>query len=59
MALPFPTYKENVSAGKRLEEIAEIVHNHIWTEVNAHLGTSANSFPELIEQMGTARFGHH
>lgn len=58
LALPFPTFKENVSAGKRPEEIAEIVHNHIWAEVNAHLGTSANSFPELVEQMGIARFGH-
>lgn len=57
-ALPYKSYKENVSAGKRPEEIADKVHNHIWAEVNAHLGTSANSFPELVEQMGIARFGH-
>ena len=26
--------------------------------MNAHLGTSARSFPELIEQLGVFRFGH-
>ena len=26
--------------------------------VNAHLGTSAGSFPELVEQLGILRFGH-
>lgn len=30
----------------------------IWPEVNAHLGTSARSLPELVEQLGVARFGH-
>ena len=30
----------------------------IWAEVNAHLGTNAQSLPELVEQLGIARFGH-
>ncbi|MER9132591.1 anti-phage-associated DUF1156 domain-containing protein [Mesorhizobium sp. M0768] len=30
----------------------------IWDEVNAHLKTSAQSFQELIEQLGIMRFGH-
>ncbi len=30
----------------------------IWPYVNAHLGTSAKSLPELVEQLGIARFGH-
>lgn len=30
----------------------------IWPEVNKHLGTNANSIPELVEQIGIARFGH-
>ena len=34
------------------------VHDHIWDAVNAHLGTSAQSFPELVEQLGMMRFGH-
>lgn len=29
----------------------------IWADVNAHLKTSAKSIPELIEQLGVARFG--
>ncbi len=29
-----------------------------WTEINAHLGTTAYTLPELIEQLGQARFGH-
>ncbi|MDN5280833.1 MAG: putative methylase [Clostridiales bacterium] len=57
-ALPYQTYKENVSKAKRPEEISDVVHNHIWTEINQHLGTTAESFPELVEQLGIARFGH-
>lgn len=30
----------------------------VWDEVNAHLGTYAQSLPELVEQLGIARFGH-
>lgn len=29
----------------------------IWAEVNAHLGTEAYSFPDLVGQLGIARFG--
>ena len=36
----------------------DTVHDHIWDAVNAHLGTSAQSFPELVEQLGIMRFGH-
>lgn len=57
-ALPYSGYKENVSAAKRPEELGGLVHDHIWSRVNQHLGTSANSFPELVEEMGIARFGH-
>ena len=30
----------------------------IWPAVNHHLGTTARSLPELVEQLGIARFGH-
>lgn len=30
----------------------------IWPEVNGRLGTSANSIPTLVEQLGAARFGN-
>lgn len=57
-ALPYSDFKSNVSAAKRCEELGVNSHAHIWEEVNAQLGTCAKSFPELVEQMGIARFGH-
>ena len=51
-------YNEQVRQAKRPEELSEALYSHVWTRVNAHMGTSAASFPELIEQMGIARFGH-
>jgi hypothetical protein len=29
-----------------------------WGEINAHLGTSATSLPELIDKLGKNKFGH-
>ena len=29
-----------------------------WAEINAHLGTHANSLSELVEELGIKRFGH-
>lgn len=55
--LPAVSYRERVAESYRPEEVAE-VHDHIWDEVNAHLGTSAHSFPALVEQLGIMRFGH-
>jgi putative DNA methylase len=57
-ALPYSKYNENVSKAKRPEELGDKVHFHIWEKVNKHLGTSADCFSELVEQMGIARFGH-
>jgi putative DNA methylase len=55
--LPKSPYRERVGEADRPEEVMDTVHNHIWDPVNAHLGTSANSFPELVEQLGVMRFG--
>jgi len=55
--MPRLPYRERVQASRRPEEVPE-VHDHVWDEVNAHLGTSARSFPELVEQLGIMRFGH-
>lgn len=53
------SYNEQVQKAKRPEELSDdSLFSHIWTKVNNHLGTSASSFPELVEQMGIARFGH-
>ena len=51
------SYRERVAAARRPEEVMDTVHAHIWGEVNAHLGTTAGSFPELVEQLGILRFG--
>lgn len=55
--LPRTTYRQRVEEARRAEEVVD-VHDHIWEEVNAHLGTSAKSFPRLVEQLGIMRFGH-
>lgn len=54
LGLPF---NEQVRVAKRSEELGDSLFNHVWLRVNEHLGTSANSFPELVEQLGIARFG--
>lgn len=51
-------YNEQVRLAKRPEELSDFLFIHIWERVNEHLGTSASSFPELVEQIGVARFGH-
>lgn len=55
LVLPF---NEQVRAAKRPEEIGDSLFTLVWGQVNAHLGTSAKSIPELVEQMGIARYGH-
>ena len=55
--LPAEPYRARVAASRRPEEISD-VHEHIWDDVNAHLGTDARSFPELVEQLGVMRYGH-
>lgn len=56
--LPPGSYRERVERSKRPEEVMDTVHQHIWGPVNAHLKTKAQSFPELVEQLGLMRFGH-
>ncbi|MBV5268053.1 MAG: hypothetical protein JZU67_06040 [Burkholderiaceae bacterium] len=51
-------YREWVQASCRPEECGDELFSHIWEEINAHLGTRAYSFPELVEQLGIMRFGH-
>lgn len=56
--LPSLSYKALASKGKRAEEIFETIHTHIWEKVNSHLGTCANNYVQLVEQLGIMRFGH-
>lgn len=57
-ALSCVPYRAKVEQARRPEEVIETVHDHIWQEVNAHLGTNAHSLPELVDQLGVMRFGH-
>ena len=50
------SYRQRVEKTQRPEEVTN-AHDHIWQVVNDHLGTSAFTFPELIEQLGIMRFG--
>jgi len=56
--LPKTSYRERLEESQRPEDVLDIVHDHIWKDVNAHLGTRAQSLPDLIEQLGIMRFGH-
>ena len=51
-------YNEWVRASSRPEECGDELFYNIWDRVNAHLGTLAFSFSDLVEQIGIARFGH-
>lgn len=51
-------YNDQVRQAKRPEEVSDSLFSHIWKIVNVHLGTNSQSFPELLEEIGVARFGH-
>ena len=50
-------YTERVREAERAENVPSL-YDDVWPTVNAHLGTSASSMPELVEQLGLMRFGH-
>jgi len=51
-------YHDQVRVAKRAEEVGDSLFSDIWTKINKHLGTNATSIPELIKEIGIARFGH-
>lgn len=50
-------YAKRLAFCFRPDESPTDLHDGIWNDVNEHLGTSASSLPELIEQLGYMRFG--
>ena len=52
------SYLEKVSRSLRPEELPEVAYSGIWEHVNRHLGTSATSISQVVEQLGIMRFGH-
>ena len=58
-ALASLPYAERVKWVRRPEECDEAeLLEHVWSGVNRHLGMSARSLAELVEQLGIARYGH-
>jgi len=53
-ALP---YAERLRYCERPENVEGPLES-TWSDINTHLGTSAASFPELLEQLGQRVFGH-
>lgn len=53
-AMPYP---ERITHCERPENITGPTLE-AWAEINAHLGTTAASLPELVEQLGQRTFGH-
>lgn len=52
-------YSERLNRrSKRPEELPASAYDRIWSRVNGHLGTTAQSHAQLVEQLGTLRFGH-
>jgi adenine-specific DNA methylase len=50
-------YAERITHCERPENVAGPTPE-AWEDINAHLGTSAASLPELIKQLGQRTFGH-
>ena len=51
------TYTERITHCERPENI-EGPTSEAWADINAHLGTTATSLTELVEQLGRRIFGH-
>jgi len=52
-------YAQRIRAVRRVEQCTESeIIGPDFAKVNAHLGTTARSIAELVEQLGIARFGH-
>lgn len=51
------SYDDRLTYCRRPEEIdgPDLI---AWSKINAHLGTSATSLPELVRELGERRFGH-
>lgn len=50
-------YDEKIALGVRPEHFT-VTSEQTWREINHHLGTTAASLPELVEQLAQKRFGH-
>jgi putative DNA methylase len=60
-ALPFARQVpicERVEKVETISSIEDPLYAGVWERINHHIGTTARSMPELVEQLGVGRFGH-
>ncbi len=55
--LPKEPLRDLIKKAKRVDEFKTFPLEHIWSKVNAHLGTSAFSIKEVVNQLGLMRYG--
>jgi putative DNA methylase len=55
-SLPYAERLKHVRRPEECDEAALLAP--VWPAINRHLETQARSLPELVEQLGVARFGH-
>lgn len=55
-SLPYAERLKHVNRPEECDETSLLTP--IWREVNSHLGTTARTIADLVEQLGIARFGH-
>lgn len=51
-------YDEKLTLCKRPEQLQNL-NEQTWNEINQHLGTSAHSLSELVNQLSITRYGHN
>jgi putative DNA methylase len=49
---------ERVEKVENIRSVEDPLYAGAWERVNRHIGTTARCIPELVEQLGIARYGH-
>lgn len=52
------SYDEKIALCCRPEEVDNVISKKEWEDINAHLGTNADSLQNLIDELGKKKFGH-
>ena len=64
LALSAMSFTEQVAISERVEKVEDLrnttdpLYDGVFARANARLGTDASTLPELVNQLGIARFGH-